>query len=71
MGRRLQREKAEVRADVDEQVAAAKQPLDQIAGRRLVTGIDLVEDQMLGADVSHEIGGEMQKKARRAVRTLE
>jgi uncharacterized protein YbjT (DUF2867 family) len=66
-----QREKAPTRADVDEQIARPQHPLEEVAGRRLVAGIGLVDDQMLGADVAGKAGEEMQAEARRLVGMLE
>jgi hypothetical protein len=71
MGGGLQREKTPMRADIHEEIAGPQHALEQIAGRRLVAGIGLVDDQMLGADIAGKTGEEMQMKARRPIGTLE
>jgi hypothetical protein len=71
MGRGLQREKAPMRADVHKQITGPQHPLEEIAGRRLVAGIGLVDDQMLRAAIAGQTGEEMQVKARRLIRMLE
>ena len=56
-----------MRTDIHEQIAGPQHALEEVAGRRLVAAIGLVDDQMLGTDIARKAGEEMQVEARRLV----